>query len=330
MASFQEINGQTQVKSFLQGNLRNGTLSHGYLFCGPSGAGKLAMARALAQAIYCETQVAEACGECASCRKFSHHNIVVYREMTLVDNKKTIHIQQIRDLQRDLNFCAEDQYQKIYVIQDAHLLTTSSANAMLKYLEEPGNNQLAILLTQNEQSIPATVRSRLQIVKFRPPDLQQMLLALTDVEVDLELKQLAVQLASNVDEARHLIESEWFAEYRSLVIELVQVALRNPLRAVITLQQRLQKWKADWKKSLDLLAQMLELLFRDMIYCACQQTNLMIFSEQQGWLTKAALQRDLKYWLGCAERALELRKKRVVHGNWQMILEQFFIQMKER
>ncbi len=343
--SFADVPGQEQVKRFLRGNLRNGSVSHAYLFSGPRGSGKLAMARAFAQAIYCDTvrnalevfdeqedgkPIAEACGTCISCRRFLHHNIIDYKEITLLKDKKSIGVEQIRDLQEELKYRPEERRKKIYVIDEAHTLNLNSANSMLKYLEEPGTDQMAILLTPNERSIPATVLSRVQLVKFMPPNPHQLMAQLLEHRYEEELKLLALQLAGNVEDALELLAKDWFAEYRSLVIELVKHALQQPVSAVVLIQQRLGKWKADWKKQLDYLAQMLELLFRDMIYHACQQSPKALYIGQTEWLQTTSLTRELSFWLRCAQGALEMRRKRVVNTNWQMMLEQFFIQMKAR
>ena len=337
--SFDHVAGQEQVKRFLRGNLRNQSISHAYLFVGPKGSGKLEMARAFAQTIYCDTVraslsseevVDNACGTCASCQRFVHNNIIVYKEIRAEKDKKSIGIEQIRGLQKDLSFRAEDHYKKIYVIEDANRLNLNSANSMLKYLEEPHADQMAILLTTNERSLPETVLSRVQMVKFSSPNPHQLIAQLDEHPQDQELKLLALQLAGSIDGALGLLGSDWFAEYRALVLELVKSALHQPVTAVVTLHQRLGKLKAEWKKHLDWLAQMLELLFRDLICHACQQPQKTIFVAQQEWLRTVSLTYDLSFWLRCAERALEMRRKRVVNANWQMMLEQFFIQMKVR
>jgi len=343
--SFQNISGQEQVKRFLQGNLRNGSLFHGYLFCGPRGSGRLAMARALAQAVYCEQHADDACGECVSCRKFMHGNIVVYQQVGLLKDKTTITREQIFDLQHKLSYRAEDHYKKIYVINDAHTMKAPQANLLLKYLEEPGADQMAILIADSEQSVLATIRSRLQIVKFAPPNPDQLLTQLEQPEyrraldafdselaspVDAELKKLAVHLAGNIEDALYLLQCEWFAEYRNLVIELLKSALKHPYQAVVVLQQRLGKLKADSKKQLDMLARMLELLFRDLICHAGNQAQKVVFIGQQTWLRTVAISRNINFWVECAERTFAFRTKRIVNANWQMMLEQYFIEMKSQ
>lgn len=338
--AFHEIEGQAQVKRFLQSNSRTGRLAHSYLFSGPAGVGKLAMARALAQTIYCDADGDDACGVCVSCRKFLSGNLLTYREIEAEKGKKSIGIDQMRRLQDDLKFCAEDQYRKIYVIKEADRLNVNAANSMLKYLEEPNSNQLAILLTVNEQALPATVLSRLQIVRFMPPDPQQVLsnlgahltaqAAAPEGQFDPELMRLAAHVSGSAEEAAGWLQREWFAEYRQLVIELTQVMLKRPAPVIIALQKRMAKWKAEAKKHLDLLAQMLELVFRDLIYHLCGRTHQLVFVENRDSLYQLAVQREIGFWVHCAEEAVRLRRKRAVNANWQMILEQFFIDIEKR
>jgi DNA polymerase-3 subunit delta' len=327
---FQQIVGQDQVKSFLQGNLRTGKVAHGYLFCGPKGAGKSQMARALAQAVYCETMNDDGCGECPSCRKFAHGNSITFHEIKLLDDKKSISKDQITELKKHLSLKADNQQQKIYVIHDAHTLHPSAMSMLLKYLEEPSYNQLAILLTDNERGIPATVLSRLQLIKFTPPNIEQLLTTLERTEHDEELRRLAIMLGGGHEQALNLLTQAWFADYRTLVVELIQTSLKHPYSAVAVLQKHIGKMKAEGKKRLDLLAVMLEYMFRDCICHATGHSAQAVFTEHFDMLAQASIQRDIGYWVRCTELVLNLRKMRVVNVNWQMLLEQLFIQMKER
>jgi DNA polymerase-3 subunit delta' len=326
--AFRDLVGQEQVRQFLQGCLRQRTTAHAYIFSGKKGSGRLATARAFAQALYCEQQGDEGCGTCVPCRKFLHGNLLDYLEVAAEANKKSISIDQMRELQRHLSFRTEKGVKKIFVIEEAERLSSPAANSILKFLEEPQSDQTGILLVSNLQAIPDTILSRAQLIKFAEPNVTNILASMPADDHNPALKRLAVELAGNREGALELLDEDWFADMRELVIKLVQEAVLHPYGAVIILQQKLSRAKAEQKKQLDIIVQMLELFYRDLIYTACGRNELIVYADQQKWLASTARQKEISFWMQCAERATQLRKFRLVNANWQMILEQFFLQMK--
>ena len=168
---FADIRGHDRPIGFLRDAWRAGRLAHAYFFTGPSGIGKLAIARALALGLHCEQVPFEACGECAACRTIAAGTHADVRTITgPAKDRRDISIDQVRDLQRELGFRALSSRAKVGIVNDAELLTQQAQNALLKTLEEPTGDTVLILVGVNPASLAPTILSRCQRVTFAPLD----------------------------------------------------------------------------------------------------------------------------------------------------------------
>jgi DNA polymerase-3 subunit delta' len=162
MMTFDQILGHERQKDILGRALANGRLAHAYLFTGPDGIGKQLMAVALARAIVCHEQ--RGCGDCPACRKIDHHN---HPDLHFLEPQgASIKIEQVRTIQRELNLKPLEAPRTICLIDQAELMTTGAANALLKTLEEPRGDTLLVLLTSQPNRLLATIRSRCQPLPF--------------------------------------------------------------------------------------------------------------------------------------------------------------------
>jgi len=170
-----EVFGQDRVVSFLQRCLETGTLAHAFLLVGPAHVGKMTLALNLAQALNCQAD-SPPCGECASCQKIISANHADVRIIGLGQDgneEKTrpraeISIDQIREMQHSASLPPFEGNCKIFVIEGAELLSNEAANCLLKTLEEPVDRVVFILLTSNDNLLPATVVSRCQRLELLP------------------------------------------------------------------------------------------------------------------------------------------------------------------
>ncbi|MBW2504698.1 MAG: DNA polymerase III subunit delta' [Deltaproteobacteria bacterium] len=160
--TFNQILGHDRQKEILLQALARNRLAHAYLFSGPDGIGKRLVALALTRAIVCHEQ--RGCGDCAACRKIDHHN---HPDLHLLEaSGSAIKIEDVRSIQRELNFRPLEASRKICLIDQADLMTASASNALLKTLEEPRGNALIILLTAHPNRLLETIRSRCQRLPF--------------------------------------------------------------------------------------------------------------------------------------------------------------------
>jgi DNA polymerase III subunit gamma/tau len=164
--TFADLVGQEHVTVTLRNALREGRLSHAYLFAGPRGTGKTSTARVLAKAINClvEDQAARPCNRCRICTAIMEGRQLDLIEIDAASNRG---IDEIRDLREKINFRPGEARYKVYIIDEVHMLTKEAFNALLKTLEEPPSHAVFVLATTEPDRVPETVRSRCQRFDFR-------------------------------------------------------------------------------------------------------------------------------------------------------------------
>lgn len=156
--NFSDTVGQAHVLQALMNALDSGRLHHAYLFTGTRGVGKTTIARILAKALNCETGVtSEPCGECSACREIDEGRFV---DLIEVDAASKTKVDDTRDLLDNVQYAAARGRYKVYLIDEVHMLSKSSFNALLKTLEEPPEHVKFLLATTDPQKLPATVLSR--------------------------------------------------------------------------------------------------------------------------------------------------------------------------
>src|SRR6202162_3183454 len=155
---FSELIGQEHVRRALVNSLESGRVHHAFLFTGTRGVGKTTIARILAKCLNCETGVrAEPCGECASCREIDAGR---FPDLIEVDAASRTKVDDTRDLLDNVQYAPSRGRYKVYLIDEVHMLSAHSFNALLKTLEEPPPHVKFLLATTDPQKLPVTVLSR--------------------------------------------------------------------------------------------------------------------------------------------------------------------------
>ena len=163
--NFEQLAGQEHVATTLRHSANLGRVSHSYLFCGPRGSGKTTTARIMAKAVNClDLQEGDPCNNCTVCTSINDGQFMDIIEMDAASNRG---IDEIRDIREKVNFSPAQGRRKVYIIDEAHMLTDQASNAFLKTLEEPPAHVMFILCTTEAHRILPTIVSRCQRFDFR-------------------------------------------------------------------------------------------------------------------------------------------------------------------
>src|SRR5258706_21909 len=169
---FSEMIGQEHVLRSLSNALASGRVHHAFLFAGTRGWGKTPVARILAKCLNCERGVsADPCLECASCREIEAGRSI---DLIEVDAASRTKVDDTRELLDNVQYAPSRSRFKVYLIDEVHMLTTSSFNALLKTLEEPPEHVKFLLATTDPQKLPVTILSRCLQFHLKALDVEQI------------------------------------------------------------------------------------------------------------------------------------------------------------
>jgi DNA polymerase III subunit gamma/tau len=176
--TFAEVVGQEPVVRTLRNAVQRGKVHHAYLFVGSRGTGKTSMAKILAACLNCERRdqdpahpTIEPCGECDSCVSIARATSLDVIEMDAASNNS---VDDIRELRESVAYAPVSGRRKIYILDEAHMLSTAAWNAFLKTLEEPPPNTVFVLATTEANKVPATVVDRCHRFDFHRPTVEQI------------------------------------------------------------------------------------------------------------------------------------------------------------
>lgn len=198
--TFGDVVGQSHVTTTLRNALREGRLSHAYLFNGPRGTGKTSASKIMAKAVNCEQpQDGEPCNECSTCRAITNGLVTDVLEIDAASNRG---VEEIRDIRDKVKFAPSDVKYKVYIIDEVHMLTTEAFNALLKTLEEPPSHVIFILATTEPHKLPATIISRCQRFDFHRIALPEMVQQLKHICMSegVQVEEQALQLVAKMAE----------------------------------------------------------------------------------------------------------------------------------
>ncbi len=192
--TFSDTVGQEHVLKALVNALESGRLHHAYLFAGTRGVGKTTIARILAKALNCETGVtAEPCGACSSCREIDEGRFV---DLIEVDAASRTKVDDTRDLLENVQYAPSRGRYKVYLIDEVHMLSKHSFNALLKTLEEPPPHVKFLFATTDPDKLPVTVLSRclqFNLTRLTPRLIQERLAHICRAEdIDAEASALTL------------------------------------------------------------------------------------------------------------------------------------------
>lgn len=252
--TFKEVVGQAPIKITLQNAIAQGKIVHAYLFAGPRGIGKTSMARIFAKALNCENPIqtqgpAEPCNQCSVCVEINQGRSLDLVELDAASYRT---VEEIDKVLRDVRSGSHRLPWRVFILDEAHMLSRHAFNALLKTLEEPPPRTVIILVTTEPHKLPPTVRSRTQRFDFRRLPIGEIIERLGDLAkqegVTFEpeaLKLLAVaaqgslrDAESNLDKVLGLGEKKVTAQGVRELLGLVDENLAIKLLALLGKKNR--------------------------------------------------------------------------------------------
>ncbi|MBZ0180802.1 MAG: DNA polymerase III subunit gamma/tau [Melioribacteraceae bacterium] len=183
---FVEVVGQNHISTTLKNAIQNNRIAHAYLFAGPRGVGKTTTARIFAKSINClSPQQGEPCNTCEMCKIFNSSQSMDIIEIDGASNRR---IEEIRTLRESVKYSPTKGRYKVYIIDEVHMLTTESFNALLKTLEEPPAHTIFIFATTDVHKVPLTIISRCQRFDFRRIELNTIKELLSKIAEEENIK----------------------------------------------------------------------------------------------------------------------------------------------
>lgn len=320
---------QPIVMRMLKNMLQKNRIAHAYLFEGMKGTGKKEAALIFAKAIFCEDvrDGYKPCETCISCRRIDHHN---NPDLHIIEpDGASIKIEQIRQLQQEFSKKAVESQYKVYIIVAAEKMTVNAANSLLKFLEEPDGQTVAILITEQPQRILPTILSRCQLLSFQPLPKQEMIKTLMEHGLDPEEAPLFAHLTSNVDEARTLREDGWFLQAEKIVLKLNEIMEKERLMdALIYIQT---DWLPHFKtrEQIDTGLDMLLFIYRDILAVQCNHEKDLVYPGKLEQWEKRALQLTPNQLTRSITAILEAKRRLQANVNGALLMEQLMVTLLE-
>lgn len=323
---FDKIIGHEPLKERIQKSLINGHLAHAYIFEGVRGVGKAMTAEALAAALLCDNEVDQACGTCPACLKMASSNHPDYT--IIVPDGASIKNKQIELFQEFIQLKPFTGHRKIAVIKDAHLMTLSAQNRILKILEEPPQYAVIIFITNQIASMLPTIKSRCQSVSFQRLQRHMIHDYLVDVHgVESEQAEVFAAFADgSVGRAKECIDDAAF-------IKLREDAMFFSQNMVMRRTSKGFEWAAEMesqKEKLDQVFDIMKLWFRDIMMIKNGVDKKLLFNtDQLEDLQKISYRLSLTQIITILERIEQARAQLAAHVNVGLLLETLILDIQE-
>lgn len=318
---------QPRIVKRLKRILDNHELAHAYLFVGPTGSGKLEIARWLALRLFClHPQNGEPDLTCAECQRIlsgNHPDIV-----TAAAEGRQIKVDKIRHLKAEFTKSAMEGSQKLFIIQDADKMTTGAANSLLKFIEEPGPGVYILMLTTNKSAVLPTIRSRTQVIELQPLNRTSLLNQLAAAEIPKGQRLVAVGLTDSVQEVQEWCADDWFQQAIVGVTQWFNSVSQGNMLAFVEVQTKLVKLASDREKQ-QVLLDLITLIWRDALLVAngVSAPDRLHFINEQGQMQALASQYSMAQLLTVSQLTLEIRHLLSQNINFQNIVEQLTIRI---
>ncbi|MBM7635130.1 DNA polymerase III subunit delta' [Geomicrobium sediminis] len=301
-------------------------LPHAYIFEGEDRSEQVSAASLLCRAFLCQKDaIDKPCGECSDCRRVESGN---HPDVTSIKpDGQSIKKHQVERLQKEFTYKGMESVRKVYIIEEADLMTASAANSLLTFLEEPEGETLAILITSNLHFLLPTIVSRSQVLTFAPlseVERQKVFQNEGETEVLAAIKARIREIPADIPEEERLT---WIVHGRQVVIQLAEEVLLRPRQARLFLQE---KWHVHFKDrnhietGLDLIL----FWYRDVLYTKWNREDL-AYPDQLERLRTEGLHRSELMLAANMKAVIEAKRYLSANVNPQLIMERLLFRIQE-
>ena len=324
--TFADVVGQEHVLTALANGLSLGRIHHAYLFSGTRGVGKTSIARLLAKGLNCESGItATPCGVCDNCREIEQGRFV---DLIEIDAASRTKVEDTRDLLDNVQYAPARGRFKVYLIDEVHMLSRHSFNALLKTLEEPPEYAVIMLLTSNVNSLLPTILSRCVVLNMKPvaDELVRNYL-MHQLQVPDYKAEVCVAFArGNIGKAKSLASSEDFDNIKNEALSLLKYIQDMDLSEITAAIKKITEYKLQINDYLDLIA----IWYRDvLLFKATSDVNHLVFREEISAIRRVA-QRSSYEGIEEVIEALDKAKRRLdANVNFDLTMELLMLEIKE-
>ncbi|GAE36546.1 DNA polymerase III subunit delta' [Halalkalibacter akibai] len=318
---------QPKIINLLVRTLEKNRLAHAYLFEGSKGTGKKKVALQLAKSFFCgERQGSDPCMECRDCKRIEHGN---HPDVHIIDpDGQSIKKHQVEHLQKEFSYRGVESAKKVYIVSHADLMTVGAANSILKFLEEPAAETLAILLTEQGSKVLPTIHSRSQHLTFAPLLRGKFIDILVEDGNSNTIATMLASLTTSYEETLQLLEGDWIAQARTVVIQLMEETYSRPSQVLFTVQEKwipLFKEKSQQEIGLDMIL----LWLRDLMYMKVGKLDSLTYVDQQNKLEQQALNSTQDVLSRRMSAVLQAKKHLASNVNPQLLMEKLLLTIQE-
>ena len=318
---------QPVVMKQLQTIYNKNRLAHAYIFDGEKGTGKVDIMHYFIKLMLCDNPLQNVpCETCRNCRRIDSGNHPNVHQ--IYPDGQFIKIDQIRELVSEMKMMGMEEGRKIYVLHHADRLNVASANMLLKFLEEPDGDVMAILLTEQMQAMLPTIRSRCQHIKFQKISQAILLQRLQENNISYSMASTVSMLTNELETAIFLANDEGFAQARKTVLKLVEAIRKNVHEAMLLVHEEwlpLFKEKSEMEQALDLLL----FAYRDIVAIKANPEAACTYPDMLQTFKEIALHSTYEGLSNQMQAILQARVSLQRNMNRTLMMEQLMLNLQE-
>ncbi len=328
MAAWLELQTiQPIATKILQNSLSKQRIAHAYLFHGPKGTGKKEASLLFAMCYFCDEKIDDTtpCMSCVHCKRIQSGN---HPDVHLIEPEGlSIKKEQIHFLQKEFSYTGLESNKKVYIVSEAEKMTPNAQNRLLKFLEEPNQETVALLLTDHLGGMLDTIISRCQRIPFNPLSTDEVALQFQKEGLPDSTAKLLAALEFDLDEALQLNGDDWFAEARKVMVQLIDKVMNPNDDSYLFLHIT---WLKHFKerKQIDFGLDLLLLWYKDLVSLHLDQREKIVYIDQLERLEQFATVVSLKEARQLIYEILQAKRKLAqnVHSTLTMEYLLFLLQ----